>query len=119
VSGVEMEVRGLRVFARHGVHPEERALGQAFVIDVWLRCRPSAAAESDDVRDAVDYSAVCDRVVEVARGGPFNLIETVAERIATDLLARFPVESATVRVAKPAAPIAHPFREVAVTVTLP
>jgi 7,8-dihydroneopterin aldolase/epimerase/oxygenase len=119
MSGVEVEVRGLRVFAYHGVLPEERRLGQEFVLDVRLRCRPSPAADTDDVADAVDYSAVCDRVVEVVRGGPFNLIETVAARVADDLLARFAVESATVRVAKPAAPIAHPFDEVAVTVTRP
>jgi 7,8-dihydroneopterin aldolase/epimerase/oxygenase len=119
MSAVDVDVRGLRVFAYHGVHPEERRLGQEFVVDVHLRCRPSPAAETDDVADAVDYGAVCERVVEVVRGGPFNLIETVAARVADDLLARFPVASATVRVAKPAAPIPHPFAEVAVTVTRP
>jgi dihydroneopterin aldolase len=119
VSGVEVEVRGLRVFAHHGVHPEERRLGQEFVVDVRLRCRPSGAADSDDVADAVDYSAVCDRVVDIVRSGPFNLIETVATRVADELVAHFAVESATVRVAKPAAPIPHPFDEVAVSVTRP
>ena len=119
MSGVEVELRGLRVFAYHGVHPEERRLGQEFVIDVRLRCRPSPAAETDDVADAVDYGAVCERVVELARGGPWNLIETLATRIADDLVDRFAVESATVRVAKPAAPIPHPFDEVAVSVIRP
>ena len=40
-----IEIRGLAVFAHHGVHPEEREQGHTFVIDVWLECAPSRADE--------------------------------------------------------------------------
>ena len=114
-----VEVRGLRVFAYHGVLPEETRLGQEFVLDLELLCPPSDAADTDDVADAVNYAEVCDRVVELARGGPYDLIETLADVVARDLVSRFGLTRATVRVAKPSAPIPHTFSEVAVTVTHP
>jgi dihydroneopterin aldolase len=114
VRGALIEIRGLSVFAYHGVHPEEREQGQTFVLDVWLRCRPSRADETDELTDAVDYSAVCDRVVELATGGPYRLLERLAAVIADDLVERFGVEHARVRVAKPEVPITHALGEVAV-----
>jgi dihydroneopterin aldolase len=116
VRAATIEIRGLTVFARHGVHEEERERGQTFVLDVWLDCGRTAAPDSDDLADAVDYSAVCDRVVELATGGPYRLLERLAALIADDLVERFGVVAARVRVAKPEAPIPHQLGEVAVTV---
>jgi dihydroneopterin aldolase len=117
VSDLVVEIRGLRVYAHHGVRDFERERGQVFVIDVWLACSPSAAQASDRLEDAVNYSAVCDRVAELAAGGPYDLLERVGAAIADDLLARFPVEGLRVRVAKPHAPVRHDVAEVAVTVS--
>jgi dihydroneopterin aldolase len=114
VRSVAIEIRGLSVFAYHGVHPEERENGQTFVLDVWLECPPSRADETDELADAVDYSAVCDRVVELAAGGPYRLLERLASLIADDLVERFGVTHARVRVAKPEVPIRHRLKEVAV-----
>jgi dihydroneopterin aldolase len=116
VSTSLVEIRGLRVYAYHGVRDFERERGQVFVIDVWLACAPSAAQASDDLGDAVNYSAVCDRVSELATGGPYQLLERLAAVIADDLVARYPLEGVRVRVAKPHAPVAHDVAEVAVTV---
>ena len=116
MSALTVEIRGLRVFAHHGVHAFEREHGQIFVIDVWLRCSPSAAEASDDLADAVNYSAVCDRVAGHAAGGPYDLLERLAAVIADDLARLHPVEGVRVRVAKPDAPMVHELREVAVTV---
>lgn len=114
MRSVAIEIRGLSVFAYHGVHPEERQNGQTFVLDVWLECPPSRADDSDELADAVDYSAVCDRVVELATGGPYRLLERLAALIADDLVERFGVTQARVRVAKPDVPIRHRLDEVAV-----
>jgi dihydroneopterin aldolase len=114
VRAVEIEIRGLSVFAYHGVQPEEREQGQTFVIDVWLRCPPSRADETDELADAIDYSAVCDRIVELATGGPYRLLERLSALIADDLVDRYGVTRARVRVAKPQVPIRHPLDEVAV-----
>jgi dihydroneopterin aldolase len=116
VSGPVIEIAGLEVFAHHGVHEHERRDGQPFLFDVRLVC-PAAAERSDLLDDAIDYGAVCDRVVELAGGGPYSLLERLAAVIADDLSARFPVTAVTVTVHKPRAPIGHPFRDVSVTVS--
>jgi dihydroneopterin aldolase len=116
VSGPLVEVRGLRVYAFHGVRDFERERGQVFVIDVWLSCAPSAAEASDDLADAVNYSALCDRVAALATGGPYDLLERLAAVIADDVHTALPVEWVRVRVAKPHAPVRHDVAEVAVTV---
>jgi 7,8-dihydroneopterin aldolase/epimerase/oxygenase len=119
VTGPLIEIRGLRIFAHHGVLPFERERGQPFVVDVWLWCSSAAAGETDDLADAVDYGAVCNRVAELAGGGPYDLLERLATVVADDLLERHPVERVRVRVAKPRVPVTHDVAEVAVTVERP
>lgn len=114
-----VELVGLEVFARHGVHEHERRDGQTFLFDVRLECRSGAAEATDDLADAVDYGAVAGRVVELAQGGPYDLLERLAAVIADDLLERFPVTAVVVTVHKPGAPIPHPFADVTVTVRRP
>jgi dihydroneopterin aldolase len=116
VSGPVIEIAGLEVFAHHGVYEHERRDGQTFLFDVRL-IGPDAGERSDQLADAIDYGAVCDRVVEIAEGGPYNLLEHLAARIADDLVARFRASSVTVTVHKPQAPIGHPFEDVRVTVS--
>jgi dihydroneopterin aldolase len=115
VSDPVIEIRGLEVFAHHGVHEHERRDGQPFLIDVRMAVA-AAAGVSDRLDDAVDYGAVCARVVELARGGPYNLIERLATVIADDLAAGFPVAWVEVTVHKPQAPVPHPFADISVTV---
>jgi dihydroneopterin aldolase len=111
VSAPVIELRGLEVFAYHGVHAEEREQ-----VDVVLESRFADATRSDRLEDAIDYGAVADRVVELAKGGPYDLLERLAAVIAEDLMATFPAARVAVTVHKPHAPIAHPFADVAVTV---
>jgi 7,8-dihydroneopterin aldolase/epimerase/oxygenase len=111
-----IELRGLRVFARHGVLDSERMSGQEFVIDVvlWLDTRP--AAGTDDVSKTVDYGALADRLVRLAEEPPVRLIETLAERLAADCLSEPLVAEVEITVHKPQAPIAHPFGDVTVVI---
>ena len=98
---ITVELRGLRVFGRHGVHPEERAEGQDFLYDVDLAVGERGA--SDRLEDAVDYSAVARTVQEVSDARSYELLEALAGAVADELLRRFGAESALVRVTKPAA----------------
>jgi dihydroneopterin aldolase len=94
-------------YGYHGVLAEEQALGQRFVVDVELETDLRAAGESDDLTRTVNYAAVYATVKEIVTGPPHKLIEAVAERIATRILAEHPgVERLQVRVRKPAVPIA-------------
>lgn len=112
----EIALTGLRVFGRHGVFDFEREAGQDFVIDVRLQVRTEAAALSDDVRDTVHYGEVAERIVEIVAGDPVNLIETLAVRIADDLLTDAKLLAVAVTVHKPQAPIEASFDDVSVTV---
>lgn len=112
----EITLKGLRVFGRHGVFDFEREQGQNFVIDVTLRVSTAQAAASDDVADTVHYGELAERIVAIVAGEPVNLIETVAERIATEVLADTRIAGTDVTVHKPDAPIAHSFTDVSVTI---
>jgi dihydroneopterin aldolase len=111
-----IELRGLRVFARHGVLDEERRDGQEFVIDavLWLDTRPAAA--SDDLSKTIDYGALANRLVRLAGDPPVRLIETLAERLVAECLSDLLVAEAEITIHKPQAPIAHPFDDVAVII---
>ncbi|GAA2905561.1 dihydroneopterin aldolase [Microbacterium keratanolyticum] len=113
----EIALTGLTVFGYHGVFDHERAEGQEFTIDVRLRLPLAPAAASDDVRDTVHYGELAERVAAIVAGEPVNLIETLAERIADAALADARVQSASVTVHKPHAPIPLTFADVSVTVT--
>jgi dihydroneopterin aldolase len=109
-------LRGLRVFARHGVLETERQAGQEFLIDavLWLDTRPAAAG--DDLSKTVDYGAVANRLVRLAVDPPVQLIETLAERLAADCLSEPLVAEVEITIHKPQAPIAHPFDDVTVVI---
>jgi 7,8-dihydroneopterin aldolase/epimerase/oxygenase len=111
-----IELRGLRVFAKHGVLETERRSGQEFLIDavLWLDTRPAAAG--DDLSKTVDYGALASRLVHLATEPPVQLIETLAERLAADCLSEPLVAEVEITVHKPQAPIAHPFGDVAVVI---
>lgn len=112
----EIVLTGLTVFGRHGVYDHERENGQDFTIDLRLRMPLRAAAESDDVADTVHYGELAEKVADVVRDEPVDLIETLAQRIADVALEDSRVHSVSVTVHKPHAPIPLTFADVAVTV---
>jgi dihydroneopterin aldolase len=97
---ITVELRGLRVFGRHGVHEYERREGQDFLFDVDLEVGDRGS--SDRLEDAVDYSAVARAVRELSDAQTYDLLEALATAIADELLARFHAERVRVRVTKPA-----------------
>ncbi len=96
-----VSIRDLSVSAVIGVHDWEREIEQTLVfsVDMAFDIRPAAA--TDDLADALDYSAVASAVAAVVRDGKFHLIETAAERVAERLLTDFPVASLRLNVRKP------------------
>jgi dihydroneopterin aldolase len=101
----KMIIRGMRFFGYHGVLPEENRLGQRFIVDVELMLDLEAAAVSDDLARTVNYADLHERVKRIVEGPPCRLIEALAGRIATDLLATYTnINEALVRVTKPHPP---------------
>lgn len=97
-------IAGLEVYCIIGLQTWERQVKQKVHIDLTLETDTRPAAASDTVADALDYRAVAKRVLELVEGSSFQLVETMADRIASTVLAEFPrAETVTVRVAKPGA----------------
>lgn len=109
-----IEIRGLRVFAHHGVLAHEQRDGQTFVIDVTLEVDLSAAAASDDLADTVHYGETAERMAAAAQQTRFDLIERLAGHLLDVALADPRITAAEVRIAKPQAPIDLDLDEVAV-----
>jgi dihydroneopterin aldolase/2-amino-4-hydroxy-6-hydroxymethyldihydropteridine diphosphokinase len=115
----KISVKGLKVFACHGVLDFEKKDEQPFVFDVEMGVETYPAAKSDNVADTVNYAEVCDTIIEVARGNCFNLIEKLAYECAFKIFEKFEkVKSLTLTVNKPNAPIEHAFDNVSVTIGL-
>lgn len=116
MSTDEIILTGIRAQGFHGVYEAERRDGQEFVADVVLGLSLRRAAASDDVADTVHYGVFAEQVAAILSGEPANLLETVAQRIADAALAHPLVDTVTVTLHKPQAPIAVPFGDVAVTI---
>ena len=97
---ITVEVKGLRLFGRHGVHEHEKRDGQDFVFDIALAVGDRGS--SDRLEDAVDYRNVALAVQAVSDARSYNLLEALATDVADELLRRFGAERVVVRVEKPA-----------------
>ncbi|QFU74459.1 dihydroneopterin aldolase [Halioglobus maricola] len=96
-------IEGLETDAVIGVYAWERGIRQKLVIDLELASDNRAAAATDAIGDAVDYDAISKAVLAYVRASEFQLIETLAERVADLVLADFDVSWLRLRLAKPGA----------------
>ena len=94
-------LKGLAFYGHHGVSPHEKALGQRFIVDVTMECDARAAGLSDDLADAVDYIPAYEIVKAVMEGESKDLIESVAEDIAGQILETLNVSAVRVTIKKP------------------
>lgn len=95
----------MQFYGHHGVTDEERRVGGRFSIDVEMTLDLHPAGSTDSLEKTVDYSAVYDLVCKVQSRRQYRLIEALAESVASEILARFPVDEVTVRVRKNWAPL--------------
>ena len=97
---------GMQFYGFHGVNPEERRLGQPFVVDLEAELDLSAAEASDRLTDTVSYTHLYRVVKGIVEGEPLNLLESAAGAIASGVLEQHPaVEAVRVTVQKPRPPI--------------
>jgi dihydroneopterin aldolase len=95
---VRIELAGIELTGFHGVLEEEQRAGQLFRFDVAVEVSEPA---EDDIDAAVDYRDLAACVREISDGTRYQLLETLAAAVADELMRRFPVTHATVRVGKP------------------
>lgn len=107
----------LQFYGFHGLFPEENKLGQRFDVDVELFLDLKIAGKSDDMYDSIHYGEAYELIKEIVEGEPKNLIESVAETIATKLLKSYDLlHACRVRVVKPNPPIPGHYESVAVEI---
>jgi dihydroneopterin aldolase len=111
-----LAVRGIEAVGHHGVFDFERRDGQLFRVDLALGIDTRAAARSDDLRDTVDYGSLVAKVKTAIETDPVDLIETLAQRIASVCLDDERVQWTEVTVHKPDAPIEATFSDVTLTI---
>ena len=111
---VIIALKGLGAMANHGVYDFERTQEQRFSADVvmWVE----TAGTTDDIAATVSYADIADETMAILTGNPVDLIETLAETIASRVMSHEGVVGTEVTVHKPDAPIGHPFSDVSVTV---
>ncbi len=112
-----LAVLGIEAYGYHGVFDFERREGQVFKVDLVLGLDTREAAESDNLRDTVDYGSLVAQVKKAVETDPVDLIETLAQRIADVCLADERVGWTEVTVHKPGAPIDATFTDVALTIS--
>ena len=113
-----ISITELEVYANHGVYPEENKLGQKFLIGAQLFMDIRRAGQDDNVNEFVNYGEVCHFINTYMKEHTFQLIETVAEKLAAAILANFKkLIGISIEIKKPWAPIGLPVQCVSVHIT--
>lgn len=85
-------INGLNVEAIVGLYSWERSARQKLLINIELKAHTQTAAASQDLKDTIDYAEVCACVEKWIIDGKFELLETLAETVATNIQKQFNVE---------------------------
>ncbi|OUQ17941.1 2-amino-4-hydroxy-6-hydroxymethyldihydropteridine diphosphokinase [Lachnoclostridium sp. An138] len=113
----KIHIKNLEVFARHGVFPEENALGQKFVVSAVLYTSTREAGRADDLAKSIHYGEVSRFITEFMEQNTFQLLETAAERLAEELLLNTEhLEKIRLEIKKPWAPVGLPLETVSVEI---
>ena len=116
MTGDFIKITNLKVFAHHGVFPEETRDGQDFYVNakLFLDCRK--AGKTDNLSDSLNYGEVSHFITDFLQDHTYKLIESVAEQLAEAMLLSMPVlKGVEIELCKPHAPIGLPFENVSVT----
>lgn len=110
-------VRNLKIFAYHGVNPEEKVDGQNFVFDIDAYVDISVPCVTDNVEDTVSYAKIIKETVRIFTSQKDDLLERAAQRVADGLFESFDkIQSLRILLKKPEAPIKADFEYVGVEI---
>lgn len=98
-------IRDLNLAAIIGTLPQERKFKQNIILNIELAYDMSKPCRSDNLFDAVDYSAVESRIIGAVEHSSFRLLEALAQHIADICLSYELVQNVRIRIDKPAAAV--------------
>jgi len=101
----QIHINGLRLFAYHGVHPEENKLGQEFAIDLTLTVTRPASMANDRLDQVLSYWDAMRTIKRVFTGKTFKLLENAAETILESLTEYPQIRQAKIHLKKLTPPI--------------
>lgn len=108
----------MEFYGYHGVFPEETKLGQRFIVDLIVETDLKKAGITDNLDESINYAELFNLCKKIVEGKPYKLIESVAEKIAEELLNKYKkIQFCTVKVTKPDPPIPGNYQSVAVEIT--
>jgi dihydroneopterin aldolase len=100
-----IKVENIRIFAHHGCLAEETKIGSDYRVDLEVKVNLKKSAESDELKDTVDY-VFLNKVVREEMAMPSKLLETVAQRVLNRIFSEDKmVSKATICVSKINPPI--------------
>lgn len=113
----EIRIDNLEVFAYHGVCPEEKVNGQPFYVNAVIYTDIRPAGLEDDLSLSTNYGEICHFINNWMKENVYDLIETVAESVAEQLLLNFSsIQALELEIRKPKAPVGLPFESVSVRI---
>ncbi|CAD2071966.1 dihydroneopterin aldolase [Phocicoccus pinnipedialis] len=113
----KIRVNGIKLYAYHGVLSAEREIGQYFLVDCVIHTDLRPAGQSDEVNDTINYADVYDVIEAEVIIEPVNLIEHLAEKIATAIFKGFAkAQKLEIKVTKPSPPIDGSYENVSVEI---
>lgn len=102
----EIIIKNLKIYAYHGVMPEEKSEGQTFYLDVTLFSDLSKPCCSDNVSDTINYDEVCNCAYRIMTENTYDLIERASQAVCDGIFAEFPqVKQIELTLKKPDAPV--------------
>ncbi|HPM03662.1 MAG TPA: dihydroneopterin aldolase [Candidatus Cloacimonadota bacterium] len=102
-------------FGYHGVYPEERKLGQRFVVNITLTSQHENDILIHHLEDTIDYTKVYDEVKHIMEKEQFLLLENCCNHIISSLLEKFSLlQEVIVKIEKPGVPINGSLSSVAI-----
>lgn len=96
-------IDGLEIETIIGIYDWEREVKQIVRLDLEMAWDNLPAAQSEDIEKALNYKAVCDRLIEFIEGSQLLLVETMAENVADILMNEFHVPWLKLKLTKPTA----------------
>ena len=96
-------IKGLKAASIIGCYDWERDIRQTLVIDLELKADFTRAAQADALEDALDYAAISHRVIAACDAARFQLLEALAEHLASIVLGEFSVSGLRMTITKPGA----------------
>ena len=103
---MKIHLNNMVFYGFHGVYPEERKLGQRFIVSMTIYTKNEFDADIIELKDTIDYTAIYDLVKNIMESQQFILLENCANKIITEVFNKFSlITGVKVIIEKPSVPI--------------